>query len=148
MKNLTEEQILVLSEEFNLADGHAYRPLNAAEEAIIADLPQIFRQVDRRQQTVIEGDYVRTFLHAASQSYVPAAFSHHMCFTASMGLEVVANHLRLEQLSAALIEPCFDNLHDIMARHGTPWRAFDCLSRPLDAGVAARTGTIPAGPTG
>lgn len=125
MKNLTEEQILVLSEEFNLADGHAYRPLNAAEEAIIiADLPQIFRQVDRRQQTVIERDYIRTFLHAAGQSYAPAAFSHHMCFTASMGLEVVGNHLRLEQLSAALIEPCFDNLHDILARHGVPLTAF------------------------
>jgi aspartate/methionine/tyrosine aminotransferase len=45
-----------------------------------------------------------------------------MCFTASMALEIVANHLRLNGLSLALIEPCFDNLADIFRRHRVPMR--------------------------
>jgi aspartate/methionine/tyrosine aminotransferase len=37
-----------------------------------------------------------------------------------MAFEIIANHLRLNQLSLALIEPCFDNLADIFHRHEIP----------------------------
>jgi aspartate/methionine/tyrosine aminotransferase len=43
-----------------------------------------------------------------------------MCFTASMAFEILANYLRLNQMSLALIEPCFDNLADIFHRHRIP----------------------------
>ncbi|CFB61402.1 MULTISPECIES: aminotransferase class I/II-fold pyridoxal phosphate-dependent enzyme [Pandoraea] len=124
MHNLTEEQISALSNQLNLADGHAYRELSAEESAIIQNLPRIFMQVDRMQQREIELAYVQTFLGAARQTCDHDAWSYFMCFTASIGLEVVANYLRLEKRTAALIEPCFDNLHDILRRHDVPLQVF------------------------
>lgn len=124
MKNLTEEQIHALPEEFNLSDGHAYRPLDADEDKILHSLYDIFISTDRKQQAFIEKKYVDTFLRAAQQSYEAGEFAHYMCFTASSALEVVANYLRLEKMSVALIEPCFDNLYDILRRHGVPLLAF------------------------
>jgi aspartate/methionine/tyrosine aminotransferase len=47
-----------------------------------------------------------------------------MCFTASMAFEIIANYLRLSQLTLTLIEPCFDNLADIFHRHGVPLQPF------------------------
>jgi aspartate/methionine/tyrosine aminotransferase len=124
LKNLTEEQISALSNKLNLADGHAYRDLSVAEAAIIHEFPHIFMQVDRMRQGEIEKRYVQTFLCAAQQTYDAEVFEYFMCFTASSGLEVVANYLRLEKFNVALIEPCFDNLHDILYRHGVPMQVF------------------------
>jgi hypothetical protein len=50
MKKLTEEEVLVLSEEYNLADGHAYRGWNNAEAAIVEAVGETFRRVDRRDR--------------------------------------------------------------------------------------------------
>jgi aspartate/methionine/tyrosine aminotransferase len=41
-----------------------------------------------------------------------------------MALEIVANYLRIERLTLALIEPCFDNLANIFHRHGVLIRPF------------------------
>lgn len=120
MRNLTEEEIDALTAELNLADGHAYRPWSPDESSVIDGLGELFRTTDRRDQATIETAYVQTFLKAAGQSYRPQHFTHFMCFTASMGLEAIANFLRLRRLSVALIEPCFDNLHDILVRHKVP----------------------------
>lgn len=120
LNNLTEEEIGALSVELNLADGHAYRPWNSAELSVVQKVGDIFKTVDRRQRSLIEKSYVETFLNAAGQSYRSDHFAHFMCFTASMALEAIANYLRLRKLSVALIEPCFDNLHDILVRHDIP----------------------------
>lgn len=124
MKNLTEKEIAALGEEFNLTDGHAYRPWSAAEAAIIDSASDLFRNSDRRDRKLVEDAYFAAFLAAAHQSYLPDYFQHSLCFTASTALEVVANLLRLKDLSLALIEPCFDNLYDIVARHGVRLSVF------------------------
>jgi aspartate/methionine/tyrosine aminotransferase len=47
-----------------------------------------------------------------------------MCFSASMAFEIIANYLRSSRSTATLIEPCFDNLADILHRHGVPMSPF------------------------
>jgi aspartate/methionine/tyrosine aminotransferase len=117
---LTEEEVLVLAEEFNLADGHAYRAWNAAETAIVESIADLFRRTDRRDHRRIESEYFRSFFALSKQTLRTDRFQCFLCFTASTALEVIANYLRMNKLSAALIEPCFDNLHDIFARHHIP----------------------------
>lgn len=120
MKNLTEEEVLVLSEEYNLADGHAYRAWNQAEAAIIDAVSETFRRVDRRNRRKIESDYLDCFFALTRQTLRADRFGFFFCFTASAALEAIANYLRINGLSVALIEPCFDNLYHILKRHDIP----------------------------
>src|SRR4051812_38248703 len=99
MNKLTEDEILVLSETYNLADGHAFRQWNNAEQGIIEDVVQIFFSVDRRNQAAIEAKYIDKFLSLGKQSDVARYFRFFLCFTASTALEVIANYLRINKLS-------------------------------------------------
>jgi aspartate/methionine/tyrosine aminotransferase len=122
--NLTSYEIDSLSQSFNLTDGHAFRGWFPPEEAIIERSAQLFRDTNRRLQSQIERGYVRDFMRLARQTYDEEAFAYPMCFTASMAFEIVANYLRLNRLTLALIEPCFDNLADIFRRHHIPLQPF------------------------
>src|SRR6516225_5359138 len=134
-RNLTEYEIDTLGQTYNLTDGHAFRRWSAAEEAIIDRSAQLFKNIDRRQQVEIEREYVRDFARLARQTWDEDALGYLMCFTASMAFEIVANYLRMNQLSLALIEPCFDNLADIFYRHEIPLRPIpdSLLEAPGDA---------------
>jgi aspartate/methionine/tyrosine aminotransferase len=122
VKNLTCYEIDSLPQSYNLTDGHAFRRWLVAEEAIIDRAAQLFKNNDRRRQAEIEREYVRDFSRLARQTCDEDALGYLMCFTASMAFEIVANYLRLNRLSLALIEPCFDNLADIFRRHDIPIR--------------------------
>jgi aspartate/methionine/tyrosine aminotransferase len=123
-KNLTGYEIDSLAQSYNLTDGHAFRRWCAAEEAIIDRSAQLFKDHNRQRQAEIERDYIQDFSRLTRQTYDDAALGYLMCFTASMAFEIVANYLRLNRLSLALIEPCFDNLADIFHRHRVPMRPF------------------------
>ena len=119
-RNLTQEEVDALPFELNLSDGHAFRPWTRAESEIIADSARFFRESDRRGGPEAEAEYIRRYLALGAQSYIPDHFTGLMSYSASMAVEIVANVLRLRGLSAALIEPCFDNIADILQRHRVP----------------------------
>jgi aspartate/methionine/tyrosine aminotransferase len=134
-KNLTCYEIDTLPRTYNLTDGHAFRRWSAAEEAIIDCAPRLFKSSSRQHQHGIEREYVRDFLRLGKQTWDADNFGYLMCFTASMAFEIVANYLRLNQLTLTLIEPCFDNLADIFRRHRIPLRHFpdELLESPNEA---------------
>jgi aspartate/methionine/tyrosine aminotransferase len=121
-KNLTGYEIDSLRQSYNLTDGHAFRRWFAAEEAIIDRSAELFKNNNRRLQPEIEREYITDFLRLARQTFDEDGLGYLMCFTASMAFEILANYLRLNQLSLSLIEPCFDNLADIFHRHQIPMR--------------------------
>jgi aspartate/methionine/tyrosine aminotransferase len=141
-KNLTGYEIDSLPQSYNLTDGHAFRRWSAAEEAVIDQAARLFKHNDRRRQAGIEREYVRDFLRLARQTCDEGALGHLMCFTASMAFEIVANYLRLQGLTLALVEPCFDNLADIFHRHAIPLRPFSdaLLEAPRDTFERALAG--------
>jgi hypothetical protein len=134
-KNLTGYETDTLPQSDNLTDGHAFRRWFATEEAIIDRSAQPFKNSNRRRQFEIEREYIRDFSRLAKQMFDDNALGYLMCFTASMAFEIIANYLRLNHLSLALIEPCFDNLADIFRRHQIPLRPFPdtLLEAPPDA---------------
>jgi aspartate/methionine/tyrosine aminotransferase len=116
--NLTETEILALPSILNLCDGHAHRSWSAAEAAVVARTPDLLAASDRRRQKEIESTFVSTFLELARQSAPRPEDGTTFYFTASQAIEVIANLFRITGRSAALIDPCFDNLGDILRRHG------------------------------
>jgi aspartate/methionine/tyrosine aminotransferase len=157
-KNLTGYEIDTLPHTFNLTDGHAFRRWFPAEEAIIDRSAQLFKNNTRQLQFEIEREYIRDFTQLARQTFDDDAFGYLMCFTASMAFEIVANYLRLNQLTLSLIEPCFDNLADIFHRHQVPLKplpdtlleapgdAFECALNSIESDAICLV--TPNNPTG
>jgi aspartate/methionine/tyrosine aminotransferase len=117
MRNLTQLEQGVLEEPLNLADGHAYRQWTASEQDTIARAGDLLQEVDRQCQSQIEDAYLAAFFDLAQQSLRTDHFRVLHWLTASMAIEAVANYCRVEGLGVSLIEPCFDNLADILRRH-------------------------------
>ena len=134
-RNLTGYEIDTLPRPFNLTDGHAFRKWSPAEEAIIRRAPELFMRYTREAQPTLEREYIHDFLLLAKQSHDESRVGYLMCFTASMAFEVIANYLRLERLSATLIEPAFDNLADIFRRHDIALQPFsdEFLEEPAES---------------
>ncbi|GLY33454.1 pyridoxal phosphate-dependent aminotransferase [Kineosporia sp. NBRC 101731] len=118
--NLTQREVAALGETLNLADGHAFRAWTDQENALVDRLPSLFRQDDRLRLNDITETYFETFFGLSGQTLDRQAGARFPCFTASSGIELIANHLRLAGKSVTLIEPCFDNLKDILRRHQVP----------------------------
>jgi aspartate/methionine/tyrosine aminotransferase len=124
LKNITEYEIPALPESFNLTDGHAYRSWLPEEERIIRRASEYFREVNRQMQFDLEREYISAFLALSQQSLNFEPHKYLMCTSASMSIEIVANYLRLKNLTLCLIEPCFDNIADICKRHNVPLQPF------------------------
>lgn len=75
-------------------------------------------------QFELEKEYVELFLTLGRQTISFEPHKYLMCTTASMGMEIIANYLRLKGFGLSLIEPCFDNLADICKRHMIPLESF------------------------
>lgn len=131
--SLTEYEIPLLTEDFNLTDGHVYRNWSPEEDRIIGRASTLMRSVNRQMQPELEEQYVKALMALGRQRYAPDNVRYLICTTASESLEIVANHLRLSGKSLTLIEPCFDNLADIFARHGVLAGSLsdECLDSPF-----------------
>src|SRR5581483_1496349 len=116
LNNITEIEIPYLPRDFNLTDGHAYRKWSKDEEKIIDRSPEFFKNINRQMQPTLEKEYVTNFLTLGKQTLDFNAHHYLQCTNASMGIEMIANYLRLNKLSLTLIEPCFDNLADVFKR--------------------------------
>lgn len=156
LKNLTQFEIPRLPEVFNLTDGHIHRGWNKSETKIINRLPDLFQKINRETLPDLERDYIGSYFRLAGQTFDEGKLKYLLCTSASMGLEIVANYLRLNNKSLALIEPCFDNLADIFKRHGIKLEVFDekyLYSLEIDEFLKGLTSSViclvtPNNPTG
>jgi aspartate/methionine/tyrosine aminotransferase len=117
MKNLTQLEIPRLVEPFNLTDGHIHRDWDWREKRIVSRVSDIFLHANRESQPDLERRYIEAFFKLGGQTVDYEKTKYMFCNSASASLEIVANYLRLNNMSLALIEPCFDNLADIFKRH-------------------------------
>lgn len=117
-ENLTQEEIPVLIRKYNLADGHVHRKWDSGLDDIIDNLGDIFKEVSREQLPYLENEFLERFYGLTKQEFNPERTEYFFCTSASMALEIIANHLRKNKKNLSLIEPCFDNLADIFRRHG------------------------------
>ena len=102
-KNMTGYEIDTLAETYNLTDGHAFRPWSPLETEIINHSAQLFKKNNRQMQAQLEADYIRDFLSLGKQTLNTEEVGYLMVFTASMAFEMVANYLRLNNLTMSLI---------------------------------------------
>lgn len=116
---LTRIEWSALMTEHNLADGHARQ--GSPSEELLRQLPEIFRTAEARQQIEVQQAFEDVFYKTAGQPSVLRRAQgplHH--YSSSLSIEIVANHFRQEQVRVGLLHPTFDNIPDILRRHGVP----------------------------
>ena len=116
MEKLTAAQRRALTHRFNLADAHARQPQSSSEQAIIDRLPTIFRRAAKAESPQLTAAVYKSFTMLTGQIQA-SYFPYLPCISASIATEIVANLLRYRKRPVQLVEPCFDNIPDILRRH-------------------------------
>ncbi len=114
---LTDWEWEALVSDSNLADGHAHHEPIKGQIAIVEHLPQIYHRSTVERQDAIQDEFTEVFFAVAGQrtfKCLPKPIFNYSC---SLSIEIVANYIRLKQMSVALLHPTFDNLADILKRH-------------------------------
>jgi aspartate/methionine/tyrosine aminotransferase len=120
-EDITQHEIHALTMDKNLADAHTHQSQSKSQaENIIANLPTIWYEAEDATQAEMEQKFLRDFFRVANQEEVMDGYPPMLVYASSIAMVIVANYFMKNKMSVALIEPCFDNLHDIMKHMQIP----------------------------
>jgi aspartate/methionine/tyrosine aminotransferase len=123
--DLTQHEILGLTKAFNLADAHTHQRQSPTQRRIVDRLPALWYRAERSQQSESERAFVDAFCRLHNQPTALAKNRALLSYAASVSTVIVGMYLRKRRLSVTLIEPCFDNLHDVLHNTGVPTAPID-----------------------
>ncbi|HYD34991.1 MAG TPA: aminotransferase class I/II-fold pyridoxal phosphate-dependent enzyme [Vitreimonas sp.] len=118
MPNLTESEIIASRHLFNFTDGHSRRPFSAPEYQVLLKAAE-FLQEPIETVGVLADRFVAAFYELAQQSFDLNQDNYLLFPSASLATDVVAQLLtHYGHTQIAVIEPCFDNLPDLLKLKG------------------------------
>lgn len=118
--DLTQHEIRALKTKYNLADAHTHQRQSPSQEKIIEQLPSLWYQAEEDQQSYFESRLIDAFFLLHRQPTARLLGRTMLSYSASVSTIVAAMYLKQRNMSVALIEPCFDNLTDLMRNMGVP----------------------------
>lgn len=123
--DLTQHQIQALKMELNLADAHTHQSQSTSQHAIVANLPSLWYESERGLQAEYEQRFIDAFFRLHGQPAALTAQRTLLSYAASISTMIVAMYLKNQRMSVTLVEPCFDNLHDVLSNTGVPLYPID-----------------------
>lgn len=118
--DLTQHEIQALRTEFNLADAHTHQRQSASQRRIVARLPELWYEAEEGLQETYEQRFTDAFFRLHRQPTARARQKTMLSYAASISTMVVGMYLKRRRMAVSLIEPCFDNLYDVLANMGVP----------------------------
>jgi aspartate/methionine/tyrosine aminotransferase len=112
--DLTQHEILALKTRFNLADAHTHQRQSASQDKIVAHLPELWYEAEEGQQAFYEKRFIEAFFRLHQQPGAAELNKTMLSYAASISTMVAAMFLKQSDMSVSLIEPCFDNLVDLL----------------------------------
>jgi aspartate/methionine/tyrosine aminotransferase len=136
LEDITQHEIAALKTRFNLADAHTHQGQSPSQRLIVENLPQLWYKAENQTQFQSEQEFIETF-YTFHKQYTALRRKHqiHLVYAASIGMHITATYLRKRGMKVGLIEPCFDNLHDLLKHMQVPMS-------PLSESLFADTSTI------
>jgi len=116
--DLTQHEIFGLTKEFNLADAHTHQRQSYTQRNIVQQLPALWYRAEQSPQSESERAFVDAFCRLHNQPTASARNRALLSYAASVSTVIAGMYLRKRRLSVTLIEPCFDNLHDVLHNTG------------------------------
>jgi aspartate/methionine/tyrosine aminotransferase len=118
--DLTQHEIKALRTRYNLADAHTHQRQSISQEKIVSRLPTLWYESEERQQAHFERQFTEAFFRLHGQTSAAGLERTLLSYSASVATMVVAMYLRRNDMNVSLVEPCFDNLVDLLKYLGTP----------------------------
>jgi aspartate/methionine/tyrosine aminotransferase len=118
--DLTQHEIVGLTKAFNLADAYTHQRQSSTQRSIVEKLPALWYRAEQSPQSESERAFVDAFCRLHNQPTALAKNRALLSYAASVSTVIAAMYLRKRRLSITLIEPCFDNLHDVLHNTGVP----------------------------
>lgn len=87
------------------------------------DLPSIWAEAENGQQAYFEREFTETFFALHGQPTARRLDRTMLSYSASVATMIAGMYLRQRNLSVALVEPCFDNLVDLLKHLEVPLEA-------------------------
>jgi aspartate/methionine/tyrosine aminotransferase len=112
--DLTQHEILALKTRFNLADAHTHQRQSIGQDKIVDSLPELWREAEEGQQAFYEKRFIEAFFRLHGQPGAADLNKTMLSYAASISTMVAGMFLRQREMSVSLIEPCFDNLVDLL----------------------------------
>jgi len=120
-EDITQHEIHALRMDKNLADAHTHQSQSNTQQSDIIDkLPQLWKESEDATQSEMEGLFLTNLFRVAKQEDILNDPKPLLVYASSIAMVMVANYLMKEKMSVSLIEPCFDNLHDILQHMNIP----------------------------
>src|SRR5882724_8123385 len=119
--DITQHEIAALKTRFNLADAHTHQGQSASQRRIVENLPNLWYSAENHSQYQSEQEFIDTFYRCHGQlRALERRHEIYLVYAASIGMHITATYLQRKRLKVGLIEPCFDNLHDLMGHMAIP----------------------------
>ncbi|MER6770470.1 aminotransferase class I/II-fold pyridoxal phosphate-dependent enzyme [Streptomyces bacillaris] len=118
--DLTQHEIEALKTRFNLADAHTHQRQSASQEKIVSRLPELWHESETKQQAHFERRFLDAFFRLHRQPTALAMERTLLSYSASVSTMVAGMYLKQRGKSVALVEPCFDNLVDLLRNMQVP----------------------------
>ncbi|NJO33928.1 MAG: aminotransferase class I/II-fold pyridoxal phosphate-dependent enzyme [Rhodospirillales bacterium] len=119
--DITQHEIEALKTSFNLADAHTHQSQSATQRRIVESLPSLWYSAEMQTQHASEQEFIETFYRFHGQRRALQRKNEiYLVYAASIAMHITATYMRQHGMKAGLIEPCFDNLHDLMKHMQVP----------------------------
>lgn len=125
VRDLTQHEIQALKMRHNLADAHTHQSQSPDQREIVSRLPELWYEAEQKPQAEFEQRFLDAFFRLHGQPTARAKNKTMLSYAASISTVVAAMYLKRERMSVTLIEPCFDNLHDVLSNMGIPLYPID-----------------------
>ncbi len=112
-KDITQHEIEALKVNYNLADAHTHQSQSPTQREIVRRLPELWYEAEQTKQCNMEQKFIETFFRVQKQEYALKTPTL-LVYASSIAMVMVANYLMKKKMSVSLLQPCFDNIHDIL----------------------------------
>lgn len=147
----TRAERFALDGAINLSDGHARQPQTRYETSALAEISAIARAALLGTQVEAEQEFLSALFTLSRE---PIQADSLLSYSVSTLVTVVGTYLRERRARVLAVEPCFDNIIDLIRRAGVDVAAVSearlvesCLLE-IPSGVDAIWVTTPNNPTG
>lgn len=104
----------------NLSDAHARAPLGPHGAPVITTLPLLFEQSHRMSQDAADRKLIVSFERLAGISFPRRP---ELSYSVSSLVAIIGNYMRREKRKVYMLDPCFDNIRDLVITAGIPVKA-------------------------
>lgn len=113
-EDLTQHEVEALKQKYNFADAHTHQSQSPAQLEIVKRLPELWLEAEKTKQATLNQRFIETFYQVRGLEAALQPNNIMLYYAASIATIHIANYLLKKRLSVSLIEPCFDNLYEIL----------------------------------